>query len=162
MTWQTGVVDGLICTACAGACIIPTVLAGVLVLKTVGVMRLSVATWVGLAAVGCRAERISVRHSMQSVDAASRVRAIQRAAIEGDSSAVPNLVDRLEDEDAAVRFAALLALERITGERLGYEYGASVERRASATARWRAHLNERTRAAVPHADADRKSETDPG
>ena len=137
-------------------------LAGVLVLKTVGVMKLSVATWIGLVAMGCRVERVSVRHSMQSIDAASRVRAIQRAAIEGDSSAVPNLVDRLEDEDAAVRFAALMALERITGERFGYDYGASVERRAWATARWRTYPYERTRADGSRAVADRKSETGPG
>ena len=131
-------------------------------MKTVGVIALFAMMLVGLPTVGCGPERVSVRHSMQSVDAASRIQAIQRAAIEGDSSSLPHLVDRLDDEDAAVRFAALMALERITGERFGYAYGASVERRAPATARWRAYLNERTLAEASPADTDRTSETDPG
>lgn len=74
---------------------------------------------------------------MQSADVGERVAAIRRAAERGDVSSVPHLVDRLEDEDVVVRFAAIMALEELTGDRLGYAYGAAAEKRATAVSRWR-------------------------
>ena len=74
---------------------------------------------------------------IQSPDATQRVLAIRAAGEARDRRAVPLLVDRLEDEDDGVRFYAILALERITGKRLGYDYGASPGPRAAAVERWR-------------------------
>lgn len=54
-----------------------------------------------------------------------------------DRSAVPLLVDRLDDEDEAVRFYAILSLERIAGTRLGYDYKSGGRERAVAIQRWR-------------------------
>jgi len=66
--------------------------------------------------------------------------AIRDAAERKDRSAVPHIVDRLEDEDDGVRFFAILALDRITGERFGYDYAKSAAVRAAAVGRWRAYV----------------------
>ncbi len=67
--------------------------------------------------------------------------AIRAAAERGDKAAVPHIVDRLEDEDDGVRFFAILALDRITGERFGYDYAKPVKERAAAVKRWRAYVH---------------------
>lgn len=61
----------------------------------------------------------------------------------GDPQAIPVLVDRLEDEDPAVRFFAVLALERLTGTRMGFQAGAAAEERRLAVARWRRYVLDR-------------------
>lgn len=66
--------------------------------------------------------------------------AIIDAGDQQDRAAVPILVDRLEDEDPAVRFYAILALERLTGTRLGFRFEAPVHERRSAVERWRRYL----------------------
>lgn len=53
---------------------------------------------------------------------------------------MPLLVDRLEDEDEAVRFFAIIALDKITGERLGYDYAQPAAERAKAVERWREYV----------------------
>ncbi len=101
---------------------------------------------VALAAVctaGCGvspANHAATRPDIQSPDVAGRIRAIQAATLQADPSVLPHLVDRLEDEDSAVRFAAFYALRRLTGKTLGYNYGAAVEQRTAAVARWRRAL----------------------
>lgn len=77
------------------------------------------------------------RSMIQSERPHERMRAIHRAGELRDPQAVALLVDRLEDDDEGVRFYALLALERITGERFGYDYAAPATERAAAVARWR-------------------------
>jgi len=86
---------------------------------------------------------------MSSPDIGVRVQAIRQAAATGDLDALPHLVDRLEDEDPVVRFAAILALQDLTGLRLGYSYGQDSAERAAAVALWREYLQaraDRTRA----------------
>jgi len=68
--------------------------------------------------------------------------AIRAAAERGDRSAVPHIVDRLEDEDDGVRFFAILALDRMTGERFGYDYAKPATARAAAVERWRAYVHD--------------------
>jgi hypothetical protein len=80
------------------------------------------------------------RPDIQSDDANRRILAIRVAGQTKDRNAVPLLVDRLEDEDEAVRFFAILALERITGQRFGYDYGRSSGDRAPAVQRWRDYV----------------------
>lgn len=80
------------------------------------------------------------RADIASDDANERILAVRQAGERKDWGAVPLLVDRLEDEDAAVRFYAILALERITGERFGYEYAEPSPRRADAVVRWRTYI----------------------
>ena len=67
----------------------------------------------------------------------TRVRAISEITRARQTDLIPKLVDRLEDMDSAVRFAAILALEDLTGSRLGYDYAAPQSKRAEAVAAWR-------------------------
>ncbi len=84
----------------------------------------------GCASTGYRAK-------IQAPYSYDRILAIREAGDRKDTVAIPLLVDRLEDEDSAVRFYAILALERITGERLGYRYADSAVDRQQAVERWR-------------------------
>ena len=65
-----------------------------------------------------------------------RIMAIKWAGDNKVLSAVPSLVDLLNDEDTSVRFFAIEALWRITGTNNGYDYKASPDLRAEATERW--------------------------
>ncbi len=86
--------------------------------------------------------------SINAPDPGLRIMAVREAGERGDGSAVPLLVDRLEDEDEGVRFYAILALEKITGTRMGYDYRKPAQERALAVNRWRSFLDSRPRAAT--------------
>jgi len=93
---------------------------------------------------GCRPSPWELRQQIQAEDPATRVKAIIHAGRVGDQKAVPLLIDRLEDEDEAVRFFAILALEKITGKTMGYYYYEDRQRRLEAVKRWRSWLLERS------------------
>lgn len=93
-----------------------------------------------LALVGCNIP--PYRANFNSDDPTERIMAVQAAAKAGDRSAVPLIVDRLEDEDNGVQFFAMLALERLTGERFGLESGQSSAERLAAVQRWRAYIDQ--------------------
>jgi hypothetical protein len=94
-----------------------------------------------LSAVACGCGRPDPA-AIQSADPNQRILGIFAAATAGDALAVPLLVDRLEDEDEAVRFYAIIALDRITGQRFEYDYAKSASERARAVARWRRFVRE--------------------
>ena len=74
--------------------------------------------------------------NFDSPDPAARLYAITRAGETKDASKIPSLVDQLDSDDPAVRLFAIEALERITGERLGYNpYADDTDRRESVD-RW--------------------------
>ncbi len=81
-----------------------------------------------------------VRRGMNSPDALGRALAIREAAESNDRHSVPLLVDRLEDEDEAVRLFAIKALVKMTGSRLGYDYAKPADQRAGAVAQWREYV----------------------
>ncbi len=81
-----------------------------------------------------------LRDDIQSENPADRILAIRAVAEAGDTGSVPLLVDRLEDEDRAVRLFAILALEKITGHRFGYDYAKPNADRRRAVERWRAYV----------------------
>lgn len=116
-------------------------------------VRFAVAAAVVTTAPACRTEGPRPTNPIQSRFTAERIAAARSAALRGETHRVAHLVDRLEDEDPAVRFASLLALERLTGQRMGYHYGDPPERRAEAVARWRRYVAEsvvpETRTALP-------------
>ena len=62
------------------------------------------------------------------------------ASPEDRRAALEMLVSRLEDEDDAVRFFAIIALEKMTGSRLGYEYHGPEHDRLRAVQTWRRYL----------------------
>lgn len=104
---------------------------------------LRLAGWTILAAAfmagGC-AKPDHFQANFQSENAGDRILAIRQAGEAKDRKAVPQIVDRLDDEDDGVRFFAILALERITGTRLGFDYAAPHPARYAAVARWRDYV----------------------
>ena len=101
--------------------------------------------WAALtaAASGCGQRPLSVAEGLQSELPPERVAACIRAAEQHDTSVVPLLVERLEDSAADVRFFAILALKRVTGQTLGYNYHDRPEERLEAVCRWRRWLKDR-------------------
>ncbi len=84
------------------------------------------------------------RQNIQSEDPAERVRAVIHAGEIRDSRAVPLLVDRLDDEDEAVRVLAIVSLKKITGQDLGYYYYQPLVMRSVAVERWRRWLGDKS------------------
>jgi len=74
---------------------------------------------------------------LQSSDRNVRIEAAVEAGRRKDAKAVPYLIDRLSDGYAEVRFAAVVALQKITGTSRGYRYWAPTAEREEAVARWR-------------------------
>lgn len=93
----------------------------------------------------------------ESDNPATLLFAIQEAGESRDRSAVPNLVEALENDDPAVRMMAIVSLERITGERLGYKPYTSSVLRAPAVARWQAMVRGETSDKADKADQSDKS-----
>lgn len=97
-------------------------------------MWLVVAVFGGGCLVGCRppAARLG---GFDSLDPASKLYAVRRAGEARDRGAVADLVEQLDSDDPAVRMFTINALERITGERLGYDpYAGPAGRREAADA----------------------------
>lgn len=67
---------------------------------------------------------------------AARAEASGNAARSADRDAIPALVDALDSSDPLSRLAAATALERLTGETLGYRYDAPPTERDAAARRW--------------------------
>jgi hypothetical protein len=80
------------------------------------------------------------RPALSSPDPAARIRAIRQGVEKQDRGAVPLLVNRLEDEDEAVRFYAITALVKMTGSDQGYRFYAPESERREAVKRWRRHI----------------------
>jgi len=95
---------------------------------------------VALAAAGCREGAPALAVGLQSENPAERVDACIRAAQAQDASVLGLLVERLEDSSADVRFFAIQALRRITGQSLGYRYYDAPEDRRRSVRRWREWL----------------------
>ena len=75
--------------------------------------------------------------ALQDENPSIRAEACRRAGEAKDASVVPLLVERLDDPAGDVRFFAIGALERITGQTLGYRYHDEPETRSQAVWRWR-------------------------
>ena len=65
-----------------------------------------------------------------------RIMAIKWAGDNKISSAVPYLIDSLQNEDKSVRFYSIEALRRITGTDHGYDYKSAPHLRAAAVKQW--------------------------
>jgi len=108
----------------------------------------SIAVWAAwpilVLLAGCAQQPKSANSlaGLEDRDPAVRFQAIKWAGENGVTAAVPLLVDRLLDQDQAVRFYAAKSLERITGETFGYDYKARPHRRAAAVARWRQFISQ--------------------
>ncbi len=69
-----------------------------------------------------------------------KIMAVKWAGDKRISSAVPQLVSLLEDEDRCVRLYSIQALKRITGTDCGYDYKAAADVRAEAVKCWRKYI----------------------
>ena len=92
---------------------------------------------------GCLLGTRDLYQQFQHEDPSVRIGAVHEAGSSGDNKSLPYLVDRLSDSEADVRFYAIIALEKLTGQRRGYRYWAPVAEREKAVARWRRWLDER-------------------
>lgn len=91
--------------------------------------------------VGCAPS--DPRRALESFDPQRRIDAVKMVRTSRDMTLIPALVDRLDDEDVAVRMAAILALEKMTEKRLGYSAWAELSDRRAAVNRWREFLANR-------------------
>lgn len=65
-----------------------------------------------------------------------RIEAAARAAERRDRAAIRPLISMLDSDDPAARLVAIRALERITGQTLGYDHAAPEHERRLAVERW--------------------------
>jgi hypothetical protein len=80
--------------------------------------------------------------SLTSKNAPSLIPAIKQAADQNDRSAIPLLVQDLDDHDSAVRFAAINALRQMTEQDFDYHYYVGKYDRQAAIGRWQQWLKE--------------------
>jgi hypothetical protein len=74
--------------------------------------------------------------SLTSDSPPSAIPAIKQAGNNNDRSAIPRLVQDLDDNDSAIRFAAICALRKITGQDFGYRYYDDELARRPAVEHW--------------------------
>ena len=82
--------------------------------------------------------------SIKSDDPDLKILAITHDATHHDSKDIPQMVEDLQSDDAAIRFYSIGALHRLTGDDLGYHYFETEEQRAPALLRWQQWLKQRT------------------
>src|SRR5947209_6868692 len=100
--------------------------------------------WRGLWMAACAAAACGCTpHDPQRIgatDPTNNIPAIQQAAREKDRQAIPGLVQQLDSDDPAVRFYAIEALRKLTGETFGYRFYDDTEQRRPAVARWKRYV----------------------
>jgi hypothetical protein len=106
---------------------------------------------------GCAPDDHQLRVRLEDRDPAVKARAIATIAEERRADLAPALVDRLDDEDPAIRLYAILALEKLTGTRRGFDYAASRADRREAVTSWRSWVVKRAAASD---DADSSAATE--
>ena len=90
---------------------------------------------------GCTAPRPPL--VVTDPDPSVKIPAFKKAVQKKDRGAVRQLVKDLDSDDPAVRFYAIGALERMTGQQLGYRYYDDEASRAPAIAKWQNWLDGR-------------------
>jgi hypothetical protein len=73
---------------------------------------------------------------LASDDSAEKIPALKAAGEQRDAALVPRIIPELANDDPAVRFYAIEALRRITGETFGYRFYDSPDQQKEAIARW--------------------------
>lgn len=92
---------------------------------------------------GCASRVDALTRQLESKDPAERIRAVHAIGTEQIDGLLPALVNRLDDDDVAVRLYTIVALEKLTGERLGFEYSGESKARQTAVKRWRRYVASR-------------------
>lgn len=94
--------------------------------------------------IGCRAPETPYPAALNAESPNERIDAIKHAAQIDDRSVLSILVQRLADDDSAVRFFAIMALEKMTGQTMGYKYYEDSARRRQAIERWNHWLEKKS------------------
>ncbi len=76
------------------------------------------------------------RADFESADPAERSLALAEAASRDREEDLPHMIALLDSDDPAVRMLALEALERRTGQTLGYHFADTEDARREAIERW--------------------------
>lgn len=105
------------------------------------------ALWSLSSSLACRGKLPPPDAAAEEVEA--KIPGIKRAGETHDRSALPALVEALDDEDPAVRLFAIAALEKFTGDRFGYEYYFDEEQRKPSLGRWREWLKQQQPSSPP-------------
>lgn len=103
---------------------------------------MSTRVWILLmaaASAGCFGHQpLTEEQKMNSSAGVERTQAVLSVGERQDRSKIPTLINRLEDDDVAVRIAAINSLRSMTGQDFGYvAYDSEVKHRA-AVVKWRA------------------------
>lgn len=80
-----------------------------------------------------------------AIDPLANIPAIQQAARDNDYKAIPALIGQLDSDDGAVRFYAIVALHKLTGQTFDYHFYDDTDERKPAIARWKQWSHEQTR-----------------
>src|SRR5688572_16057902 len=99
-----------------------------------------VCIFAGLIACGCSAPRGPFMVTER--DPANKIPGIKQAVERKDLSAAKQMVDDLDNDDAAVRFYAIEGLQRLTGQSFDYKYYDDELARQPAIKKWQAWLAE--------------------
>ena len=91
-----------------------------------------------LAISGCTAPRGPIE--VTNPDPSGKIPAMKKAVREHDRTVVRQLVKDLDSDDPAVRLFAIQALQKLTGQRYGYDYYADEVQRRPALERWQEWL----------------------
>ena len=97
------------------------------------------------ALIGCLLSACGPKASQGDFDSdnpAAKLYAIRQAGEAKDRSKIPRLVEQLDSDDESVRMMSIAALDRITGERLGYNAFDPPEERQPAVRRWETAVRE--------------------
>lgn len=95
---------------------------------------------IALFVVSCRPPRPPLR--IDDPDPIVKIPAIKKAVREQDRRQIELLISDLDSDDAAVRMFAIEALQRLTGEDLGYRYWDNEIDRRPALERWKTWIEE--------------------
>lgn len=87
--------------------------------------------------------------SLKSEYAVDKIPAIKLAAQKDDRTAIPTLIDSLDDPDTAIRLAAIEALQKMTGQTFGYVYYDDDSQRRPAIMQWKQWLSDHPEAVKP-------------
>jgi hypothetical protein len=96
--------------------------------------RIPIVMWFSAVLVGCSLP--SEKRGLDARDPAARSRAALDAVERGDQRAIPALISMLDSEDPALRMVACESLERLTGERFGYDPTSGERAREASIERW--------------------------
>ena len=90
-----------------------------------------------LTCAGC-GQKMTYEQQLDSAAGVERVQGIMTVGERKIWSAIPRLIEFLEDRDVSVRLAAVRTLREMTGKEFGYVAHADEHERREAANRWKA------------------------